>query len=150
MSSLINPAVTWTASMEEHPARVASWRAYDALARKDKNAYLAAYAEDGIIHDPVGPTDADPEGAGHRGHAAISVFWDNLVAPIEEFRFAFSSSYAAGDEVANTGRVTAFLAGDQVMDIDCVFLYQVNDAGLLVSVRGYWETEQVSNSIRKR
>lgn len=150
MSSLINPAVTWTASLVEHPARVASWRAYDTLARKDKGAYLAAYAADGVIHDPVGPSDADPKGVGHRGHAALSEFWDKLVQPIEGFRFAFHSSYAAGDEVANVGRVTGFLSGDLIMDVDGVFVYRVNDEGLLLSVRAYWEAEQVSNSIRKR
>lgn len=150
MNSLINPAVTWTASRAEHPARVASWRAYDALVRKDKDAYLAAYAEDGVIHDPVGPSDADPEGAGHRGRVALSQFWDKMVAPIEQFRFTFNLSYASGNEVANVGQVTAFLPGDLIMDIDCVFVYRVNDEGLLVSVRGYYEAEQVGHSVRKR
>lgn len=98
----------------------------------------------------MGPSDADPEGAGHRGHAALSDLWDKMVMPIEKFRFAFNSSYAAGDEVANIGWVTAFLPDDLVMDIDCVFVYQVNEDGLLVSVRGYYEPEQVSSSIRKQ
>lgn len=150
MTSLINPAVTWTASTAEHPARAASWRVYDALAGKDKDAYLAAYAKDGVIHDPVGPSDADPEGAGHRGRAAISQFWDKMIAPIEQFRFTWSLSYASGNEVANVGRVTAFLPGDLVMDIDCVFVYQVDGEGLLVSVRGYYEAGQGGNSVRKR
>jgi steroid Delta-isomerase len=149
MTSLINPAVTWRASTAEHPARRASWRAYDALVRKDKDAYLAAYAEDGVIHDPVGPSDADPQGVGHRGRVALSQFWDKLVAPIDKFRFTFNLSYASGNEVANVGQVTAFLPGDLVMDIDCVFVYQVNDEGLLLSVRGYYEAEQVRNSVRK-
>src|ERR1700759_2704040 len=98
MSALINPAVTWTASRAEHPARTASWRVLDALARKDKAAYIASYAKDGVIHDPVGSSDLDPEGAGHRGHVALSRFWDEAIAPIEEFRFTFHSSFAAGAE----------------------------------------------------
>lgn len=150
MSHLINPPVKWTASRAEHPARIASWRVLDALARKDKGAYLTAYADDGVIHDPVGPSDSDPEGTGHRGHHALSDFWDKAIAPIEEFQFAFHSSFAADHEVANAGRITALIPGDLVMDIDCVFVYKVNAHGLLQSVRGYWEAEQVSNSIRKR
>lgn len=150
MTVLINPAIRWTTTLAEHPARVASWRALDALVRKDKNAYLSLYAPDGVMHDPVGPSDLDPQGIGHRGHTALSAFWDNAIAPIEEFRFAFHASFAAGDEVANVGTVTALLPGDLMMDINCVFVYHVNAEGLLRSVRGYWEAEQVNGSIRKR
>lgn len=150
MSDLIHSAVTWTASRAEHPARAASWRALNALSRKDKDAYLAAYADDGVIYDPVGPSDTDPGGTGHRRRQALSEFWDEAIAPIEEFRFAFHTSLAAGPEVANVRRITALIPGGLMLDIDCVFVCQVNSGGLLQSVRGYWEAEQVNNSIRKR
>jgi len=103
-----------------------------------------------VIHDPVGPSQTDPDGLGHRGHEALSAFWDTDIAPIEEFRFAFHRSFAAGDEVANVGRITLLIPGGMMMDVDCVFVYRVNADGLLESVRGYWEESQVNSTVRKR
>ena len=92
----------------------------------------------------------DPEGVGHRGHTALSKFWDMTIAPIEEFRFAFHTSYAAGDEVANSGQITVLLPDDLIMDIDCTLVYKVDTEGKLLSLAEYWEPAQVNASIRKR
>ena len=40
-------------------------------------------ADDAIVEDPIGPSNFDPEGKGHRGRDAISVFWDKAIGPTE-------------------------------------------------------------------
>ena len=69
MDSVIKdtPSIGWNGSRSNHPARIASYRALDAITCADKEGYISLYAPDGVIHDPVGMTAVDPTGAGHRG-----------------------------------------------------------------------------------
>jgi hypothetical protein len=54
--------IVWNASRPNHPARIASWRALDAITRSDKERYVSLHAPDGVISDPVGRTAFDPTG----------------------------------------------------------------------------------------
>src|SRR6185436_9211045 len=44
----------------EHPARLASKRSIAAVRAKDKAAWIALFAEDAVIEDPVGVSPIDP------------------------------------------------------------------------------------------
>ena len=121
-----------------HPARLASQRSIDAVHAKDKDAWVANFADDGAVEDPIGPSIFDPEGKGHRGKEAISRFWDNQIAP-NRVLFNIKHSYAAGLEVANVGTITVVAPSGVVMLVDGVFTYRVNEAGKLSALRAYWE-----------
>jgi ketosteroid isomerase-like protein len=56
---------------DEHPARAMSRRSMDCVARKAKDEWVALFAEDGFVQDPVGPSPLDETGEGHHGHEAI-------------------------------------------------------------------------------
>ena len=71
---------------------------------KDKDAWVANFADDGVVEDPIGPSIFDPEGKGHRGKAAIAAFWDKLIGPNRVF-FDLRESFACGSECANVGSV---------------------------------------------
>src|SRR6185312_17332603 len=94
--------IVWNASRASHPARIASWRAMDATVRRDKSRYLSLYALDGVIHDPVGKSDLDPTGSGHRGHCALARFWDQQISTIHRMSFVVHTSLATDDRVANS------------------------------------------------
>ena len=64
----------------KHPARLASWRSADAVARGDKQAWLDNFADDAIVQDPIGKSMIDPGGEGFRGKAASDGFWDKNIA----------------------------------------------------------------------
>ena len=49
---ITSDAITWNASMEEHPARSASQRSYSAVAKGDLAEWLTVYAPDAVIDDP--------------------------------------------------------------------------------------------------
>lgn len=117
-------AIHWTATKEPHPAREASLASMHAVCRKAKDDWLALFAEDGVVEDPVGPSMFDAEGVGHHGHAAIGTFWDTAIAGVERFEFAVRDSFAAGWECANVGTISSFLPGGYRVDAEGVFVYR--------------------------
>ncbi|WP_101951199.1 nuclear transport factor 2 family protein [Mycobacterium sp. 3519A] len=133
------PRISWNATTSEHPARVASWRALDAITRGDKSGYVSLYAPDGVIHDPIGKTAIDPTGSGHRGADALEKFWDQNIATAGALSFVVHTSLACDNHVANSFTINIEGPDGAVALMDCIFVYQVDELGLLVHVAGYWE-----------
>ena len=131
---------------DEHPARLASHRSMQAVREKAKEAWLDLFADDIVIEDPVGVSPLDPEGKGHRGKAAIAAFWDANVAP-NTIEFDIWHSYASGNEVANVGRITTTMPNGMRAVTEGVFVYRVNAAGKVVSLRAFWEFEKTMASL---
>jgi steroid Delta-isomerase len=70
------------------------------------------------------------------------------IAPVQRFEFAMVDSFAAGDEVANVGTISAYLPGGIRVDTEGVFVYRVGDDGLIRSMRAYWETKRALGTMR--
>ena len=138
--------ICWNASRSEHPARVASWQALDAVTRRDKERYIALYASDGVIHDPVGRTALDPTGRGHRGHDSLAAFWDSSIAQAGDLSFTVHTSLATDDQVANSFTLTVEGPDGEAASMECIFLYRVDESGLLLHVGGYWEIPEDSGT----
>ena len=151
MPSETSDAIVWEAPNDDHPARRASQRSYAAVARGVFEDWIRVYAEDATVQDPVGPSMFDPEGNGHHGHEGIRKFWDAAIAPIATFRFHIKDSHAnpGSNTCANIGTITTtFHDGGQV-DTDLVMIYAVNAAGLVQSMRAYWEPDRAMATYRK-
>lgn len=147
-SATAEAGITWTAPTGEHPARTASRRSMDAVVRGSKDDWLALFAPDAVIEDPVGPSMFDEQGLGHHGHAGISAFWDLAIAQVQRFHFTIRDSFAAGDESANVGTISTFLPGGLRVDTDGVFVYRVGPDGLITSMRAFWEVERAMATAR--
>jgi ketosteroid isomerase-like protein len=132
---------------EEHPARAVSRWSIAAVKAKRKDDWLALFADDAVIQDPVGPSPIDPTGEGHRGRQAISKFWDDQIAA-NTIHFEVRESYAAGNECANVGTITIGMPNGMQARCDGVFVYRVDDAGKLVSLRAFWEFEKMMATIK--
>lgn len=130
----------------EHPARAASQHSMQAVQTKTKEAWLALFTDDAVIEDPVGVSPLDPTGKGQIGKAAISTFWDRHIGP-NTIRFDLRGSYAAGSEVANVGAITITLPNGMRAITEGVFLYRVDGDGKIVSLRAFWEFEQMMASM---
>lgn len=128
-------------STQEHPARRAGLASQAAVRARDKQAWLDLFAADGIVEDPIGPSGFDPEGRGHRGHEAISAFWDKAIAATESIEFLFGDSFACGSEVAFTGTIRTTIGGHRI-DAEGVFTYRVDAAGKIAALRAYWEVDR--------
>ena len=121
-------------------ARELARRSQAAVAAKDRSAWLALFADDAVVQDPIGPSPLDPGGAGHRGAAAIAAFYDTMIATAEQITFEIESSYLCGDEVADVGVIRTVLPGGrQVALVRGVYTYRSNGDGKLAALRAFWE-----------
>jgi len=113
---------------------------------KDREGWLALFADDAVVEDPVGPSMFDPEGGGHRGKEAITAFYDNVISQSESLKFTIRQSLECGSEVANIGELRITLPGNQVAVVQLANIYKVNAEGELVSLRSFWEQDKLSFS----
>ena len=103
-------------------ARELARRSQAAVAAKDRSAWLALFADDAVVQDPIGPSPLDPGGGGHRGAAAIAAepevsVWDLAARDIlvREAGGAFTSRDGTagphgGSAVATTELISALRA----------------------------------------
>ena len=134
--------------MKDTPAHLAGKRSRDAVAARDKQAWLDVFADDGIVEDPIGPSHFDPEGRGHRGKVAIAAFWDKAIAPTDKIEFNFVDTYQCGDEEANVGNIVITAAGHR-LTAEGVFTYRVDADGKMAALRAYWEVDRATASAQK-
>jgi steroid Delta-isomerase len=127
-----------TVTNPDAPVHLAGKRSREAAIAHDKDAWLANFADDAIIEDPIGPSHFDPEGKGHR---------DKAIAP-SELTFNFEETYQCGNEEANVGHIVIRAAGYEVV-AEGVFTYRVNDEGKIVALRAFWELDRATASARK-
>jgi steroid Delta-isomerase len=113
----------------------------------NKDAWLALFADDACVQDPVGKSPLDPSGKGHLGKAAIANFWD-LVIATGNIEFTIVSSHPAGDECANVVKMVNTLPGDITMQVDMVVVYAANSAGKITSLKAYWDFDAVQEQFR--
>ena len=109
----------------------------------NRQAWLALFAEDAVVEDPIGPSAFDPEGRGHRGIEAIASFYDNVIAVNESITFTISQSYLCGDEVANVGVIRIAFAGGSAVEVDGIYIYRRSTDGKIASLRAFWEPDAV-------
>lgn len=140
--------ITWKAPDGDHPARRLAQRSYDAVGRGAKDEWLALFAEDAVVEDPVGPSPFDPEGKGHRGRDGISAFWDLAIAPVQRFHFTIHDSFAGGNACANVATFSTVMADGSLADTDLVTVHVV-EGGRIVSMRAHWEVDRTLATIRR-
>ena len=140
---MVSPAVTeMFAGYSEHPARTMAMRSMDCVMRKDREAWLALWAEDGWVEDPIGVSFIDPTGKGHHGPEGRAAFWDGNMAP-NSIVFDLHDSFACGNEVANVATITITLPGGATTRCEGVFSYRIDDEGKLLSLRAFWELDRM-------
>lgn len=130
----------------DHPAYVASQNSIRCVTRKDKDAWLALFAEDAVVEDPVGVSPLDPTGQGHHGRDAIAGFWDMAIA-VGDIRFDLLQSHPCGDACANVAHLTKSFGPELKVEIDLVIVYRVNADGKIISLKAYWEYEKVAKQL---
>lgn len=134
--------VSWEAPAADHPARQLAIRSMTAVATGDKDGWLALFAPDAVVEDPVGPSLLDPKGTGHRGHDAIAAFWDGNFGQARQLRFRVTDSFANGASCADVASITVTLHSRATLVIDCVIVYTVNAEGQITSLRAHWEPDR--------
>ena len=129
-------------------AAEASQNSMKYVMRKDKAKWLALFAADACIEDPVGISPLDETGKGHIGKMAIEKFWDNNIAPNElVFNIKESIVPTGAPEVCNIGQIVTRVPMVKVTSItNGVFIYRVNSEGKIVSLRAYYNFNDMAKS----
>jgi ketosteroid isomerase-like protein len=128
---------------DAHPARDAARASMRAVEAGDRAGWLALFAPDAFVEDPIGPSMFDPDGRGHRGADAIAAFYDNVISS-GRVQFEIRESYAGGNECANVGTITTTLPDGSRAIVEGVYTYRVDDAGQITALRAYWEPERMT------
>jgi ketosteroid isomerase-like protein len=126
-----------------HPAQQAAINSIRFVRAKDKTSWLALFADDAVVQDPVGESPLDPSGRGHRGKEAIGRFWDMVIAP-GDIEMLVRESYPSGNECANVATLVNRMPGGIEIRVDVVIVYAVDDAGRLKSLKAYWDFAKVA------
>jgi len=125
-------------------ARQLGIRSRAAVAAGDREGWLALFADDAVVADPIGPSPFDPEGKGHHGRQAIAAFYDNVIGANEGITFEITDSYLCGDEVADVGVIrTRLTGGTHEAVVRGVYTYRSNGAGKLAALRAFWEFDKL-------
>jgi hypothetical protein len=112
---------------------------------KDRQGWLALFAADAVVQDPVGPSMFDPDGTGHRGIEGITAFYDTVISTSEKVRFEMRQSSECADECAFAGTIHITLPGGQEGSVDLVNIYKVTPDGTrIASLRSFWEFDKLT------
>ena len=98
---------------------------------KDPEGWLALFAPDATLEDPVG-------GPVHRGVEAIAAFHKNTISKMTAFDYRIERSYLAGSEAAMVVTFHIEIGGGR-LDMDVVNIYTATRDGQLQSLRSFWD-----------
>ena len=121
-----------------HPARDAAVRSMQAVEGGDRDGWLALFALDAEVEDPIGPSPMNEHGTPRRGVGEIAEFYDTVIAG-GEVRFEIRESFACGNEVANVGTITVTFPGGARSIVDGIYTYRIDDEGRIRALRAFWE-----------
>jgi ketosteroid isomerase-like protein len=121
-----------------HPAIAAHQNSIAYAMAGEKAKWLALFAADAVVHDPVGPSPHDPEGNGNRGHDELAAFWDKMIGPSNLLFIPHKRIVSGPDAVAVIMTAVNYLQGLKTY-IEMIAVYTVDQAGKIVSLNVYWD-----------
>ena len=128
-------------------AQELSFLSRDYAVAKDKENWLALFAKDALVQDPIGKSPLDPEGNGHKGIAAIEIFYDTVIAN-GDIKFTIIESIPCADECANYAQIVN-LVGDIKIETKMIVIYRINSNNKIESLRAFWDYQKMENQLNE-
>ncbi|MDB9813408.1 hypothetical protein OAC45_02975 [Gammaproteobacteria bacterium] len=126
-------------------AQELSFLSRDYAVAKDKENWLALFAKDALVQDPIGKSPLDPEGNGHKGIAAIEKFYDTVIAN-GNIEFTILESIPCADECANYAQIVN-LVGDIKIETKMIVIYRINSNNKIESLRAFWDYQKMEEQL---
>lgn len=101
---------------------------------RDRQAWVANFAADVLLEDPVG-------GPRKRGRDALEKTWERSFAGGQEWMIEPRLKIVCGNEVALQVRSTGRIKGEQVV-IDGIEIYTIDEAGKIAQVRTFFRAPE--------
>lgn len=130
-----------------HPAINAHLISINCAQNGEKANWLALFSNDAILHDPVGPSPHDPTGNGFRGKQQLEAFWDIMIGPSNTHIVSHQQIASGPHDCACIATATNALSEDLSITIEMVVAYRVNEAGLITSLRAFWDQEAIGRQL---
>jgi steroid delta-isomerase len=128
-------------------AQELSFLSRDYAVAKDKENWLALFAKDALVQDPIGKSPLDLEGNGHKGIAAIEKFYDTVIAN-GDIEFTIIESIPCADECANYAQIVN-LVGDIKIETKMIVIYRINSNNKIESLRAFWDYQKMENQLNE-
>ena len=130
-----------------HPAINAHLASIACAQNGQKEQWLSLFADDAVVHDPVGPSPHDPTGEGFTGKERLKEFWDLMIGPSTIVITSHKHIAAGPVDCACIATATNHLGEDLSIDIEMIVTYQVNDEGLITSLNAYWDLNAAAEQL---
>ena len=128
-------------------AQELSFLSRDYAVAKDKENWIALFAKDALVQDPIGKSPLDPEGNGHQGIAAIEKFYDTVIAN-GNIEFTIIESIPCANECANYAQIVN-LVGDIKIETKMMVIYRINSNDKIESLRAFWDYQKMEKQLNK-
>lgn len=127
----------------EHPAIQANINSISLASAGKKEEWLALYADDAVLKDPVGVSPLDPTGNGHIGKAAIEQFWDTVIGP-SNITITAQKRISSGERNCSVlQQAVNDLGNGKTTIVDMIATYEVNDEGKIIEMCAYWNFDEL-------
>ncbi len=105
---------------------------FDGIRSMDAEQYVAAFADDAVVEDPVGTPPLANHDARRQFYAGIASLFRNLSLDPDHL-------YVNGNQAAVkwTGHATS--KGGKAIEFDGIDVLTINDAGTVQTVMAYWD-----------
>ncbi len=115
----------------------------------NREKWLSLFADDAVVHDPVGPSEHDPKGEGFHGKERIGAFWDLMIGP-GELTIVSHRRIPCGEHVVACDITATNTIGGFKTAIEMIAIYEVNDAGKVKSLKAYWDVDKVAQQVAEQ
>ncbi len=107
-----------------------------AMSTNDKDRYVALFAENGTVEDPVG-SDI------RKGHAEIGEFWDMVHTLSETITLVRTGPVrVAGNELAFPMQAVSDVGGTEMV-VDIIDVFTVDDDRTITAMRAFWDMSEM-------
>ncbi len=107
-----------------------------AFSARERDAWLAVFAEEASVIDPV---PAEPS----TGRNAIGAFWDGMTSMADRIVLVQRGLHVCGDQAAMEYTLTLGPADGGGMSFKGVEIFTVDDGGLITSAVAYWDPSEI-------
>lgn len=114
------------------PAEAAIQTYFDAIRRKDAEAWVACFAPGAEVRDPA---DTPPR----VGEAAHRAFFTGIAGLFRELDFRAERVFTGGEGTAVYFRARCVAENGRVVELDGIDLFRFDAEGRIASLVGYWD-----------
>jgi len=132
----------------EHPAVTANKNSMANAMAGNKEGWLALFADDAAVYDPVGPSPHDPEGKGFHGKEEISNFWDMMIGPAN-LTIVPHKRYPCGNTCAVAMTAVNNMGRGIKTHIEMIAVYEVNSEGKIKVMKAYWDLDKLREQLQQ-